>query len=360
MASINYSVTTNPKELAEISKFVIERVKEAPEFNKIHKLQTGVKMKEQIGFASQFSMMGIADNLGGTRPTSGAGMTFTEKFWECENVGDTIPIAIAQLPQLFKAWGDKLTKFKDQYDASSNNEFLSLITLMMEQGVKDSIMRVGWLGDKGVVEAGAGTAGLIDLATNGKFYNPLNGLWDQIFTLAGAGDIGYTSITQNGEATKAAQYSLPANTASAYFEQVYGKADSRLIADPERIILCNRAMYDNYRQELQAKGVYTNLGYTMFGFVALDWNGIPVINADNIWNRYLDSQFAATNANLAYYLPNRIVFTTPSNIPMATLNEADFGEVESHFEWKDRATYLAFGYTLDAKVLENYLISVAY
>lgn len=59
-------------------------------------------------------------------------------------------------------------------------------------------------------------------------------------------------------------------------------------------------------------------------------------------------------------MPNRIVFSTPENLPIATMNENDFNEIESWYVRKDREFYLAYGFSLDAKIIEEYMISVAY
>jgi hypothetical protein len=59
-------------------------------------------------------------------------------------------------------------------------------------------------------------------------------------------------------------------------------------------------------------------------------------------------------------LPHRIVFTVPNNIPLATLNENDFTELEQWYNIDDRENKTAYGFTLDSKELEEYMITVAY
>jgi len=74
----------------------------------------------------------------------------------------------------------------------------------------------------------------------------------------------------------------------------------------------------------------------------------------------LQADFVDNTTNNAYYLPNRIMFTTPANIPIATLNEGDFTEMEVFYDQKLRELNMGMGFSLDAKLVEEHMAVVAY
>jgi hypothetical protein len=118
-------------------------------------------------------------------------------------------------------------------------------------------------------------------------------------------------------------------------------------------------LFENYRQTLQAKGTAFDLTVTTEGFQELKWNGVPIRNMETIWD--LNKEYFENNTtNHGYDKPHRAVFTVPSNIPIATLNEGDFTELESFYYNVDRTNYLAYGFTLDAQLLEGYMAVAAY
>jgi len=360
MATIDLSLLTalNPKEKESFSAFVMETIKSLPQMGLLNTLYTGVQMKEQIVFASQFGKTGIKD-AGTSRPNTGAGTILTEKFWEPQPTGDTISLQQATVNGLFKAYYTKIAKYTDLYDMQGTEEFKFLGVLLAESAMQ-SLARITWLADKTVGAAGAGAAGLIDNATNQKFYNVIDGFWKQIFNEVLANKVKRYKVAENEEATTALQLNLADYRAEAIFEGVWDNADSRLRFADGKYLAVSGKIFQNYRQGLQKKGIYTDLNLLMNGIPALMWNGVPVINMENVWDNYSFADFVDNTTNNAYYLPNRVILSTPDNMPIGTLNEGDITSIDSYYEWVSRTGYLAYGYTIDAKLFEGYMASVAY
>ena len=141
---------------------------------------------------------------------------------------------------------------------------------------------------------------------------------------------------------------------------MWAKADSRLRGDETKQYLVSREIFENYRQYLQGKGENFSIEYTVDGLQSLKWNGVPVVNMENVWDLRLRADFEQDSTNNAYYLPNRAVLTVPANIPIGTLNEDDMSVDEPFYEKKERQLYIPYGYSIDAKVLEEYMIVVGY
>lgn len=352
------ALTLNAKESADFSKFVVEQVFSRPELKQIHDVVTGVTMKEQIVLAGQLGKTGLLGNSVGARKASGATSTLTEKFWEPAGIEDTIINDNAAMNALFKAYFDKITSYKEKYDITGTDEEVFL-SILVEEAVNATIPRAIWLADKGVTAGASGSAGLGATADK-VFYNYFDGLWAQIFDGVGATTISKVAISENAKTTPAAQLGLTGGRAEELFEEVYAAADPRLKSDPTKEILVSGAIFENYTKSLRSSSQNFTIDYTMNGLQSVKWNGIPVINMETIWDVNLQADFIQDTNTTGYYLPNRIVFTTPANIPVGTLNEDDFTELESWYEKNERLYNIAYGFSLDAKVIQENMIVVAY
>lgn len=351
------ALTLNPKEPQGFDLFVFEKTFQQPLLTAIHRVWTGVKMKEAIVFASLFGKSGIKDTTC-TRPDSGAKSTFTQKYWEPKKIGDTIVNCQVDVDALFKAYYDKINEYKQLFDISASDEELFISTMLSESAMK-SVYRIAWFGDTAVAQAGAAASGLL-LAADVKFYDQIDGIWKQIFAGVTASDIQRYSITENTAVTKAAQLTLASGRAVEIFEELWAIADPRLKSDPRAQYLVNNKIFDNYRKYLQDKGENFTIGYTTDGISTLKWNGKNIINMETVWDLDLFADFVDNTTNNAYHLPNRVILTVPDNIPIATLNNNDMENIESWYEQKERQNYMSYGYTLDAKYLEGYMIVVGY
>jgi len=456
MAGIDLSgLTLNPIEVQEIKDFIIERVFEHPQIKEIHNFQTGIKVKEQIAFASQFGKTGLKKTSSCDIQTSSPESILTEKFWDPIGIEDALILCQATVDKLFKVYYTKITNYRELYDISGSDMEIFYAILMIESMVQ-TIWRAAWFGDTGVavssdvtativgttntnltvnaVAAGAlgneislevssvtaspatitvvgnvveielltgakdvsdiaaliagsaaaaaliTVAGTGDVAVEGaivtaggtdtpglasaadvKFYDYFEGLWEQIFAGVTATTIERVTITENAVLTsKANQLTLAAGAAVAYFKTVKNVSDTRLRSDPSAQLLVSRELYDNYIDYLEDKGVVYDINIVQDGLQSVKWSGYDVVNMETIWDLASREDFENNTDGIAYQLPHRIVFTVPNNIPLGTLNESDFTELEQWYNIDDRENKTAYGFTLDAKELEEYMITVAY
>jgi len=204
---------------------------------------------------------------------------------------------------------------------------------------------------------GTDTAGVLE-SENVKFFTAINGLFKKIKTEVGTGAIQRVTITKNASATLELQ-ALAAAESVTIFESVWGKADARLKADARKVMMVSNSIFENYRQYLQDKGTPYNIALTTDGFSELSWNGVPVRNMETIWG-INDVYFAEGEAGLAQIEPNKVLLTVPDNIPVGTLNDGDFSTMEAFYDQITRNNYMAYGFTLDAQVLEGYMAVIAY
>ena len=334
-------LTLNPKESTDFESFVQERILEQPILASIHRIWPGIKMKEQIVFAGLMGKTGIADpNC--TRPTSGAGAAMSEKFWEPANMGDTFELCQPEVNALFKAYYDKITSYAQKFDIEGSDQ-MRFIAALIEDSASKAIARTVWFGDKAVAVAGAATAGL-KVAGDVKFYSLIEGLWKQIFTGVIANKIAKADIETNAIDT---------------FKGIWTKSDVRLRAAADKKLFVSRSLFDAYVNELTAKSQNFTLELTTDGLTTVNWNGIPVVNMETVWDLNLNDFVSNTADNLPF-LPERAVLTVGANIPIGTLNDGDFTQLEAWYNRDERKNKIAYGMTIDAKVLEDYMITVAY
>lgn len=341
-ATFNTSnLTLNPKEVSELSSAIVEMAFNAPMLDRLHRVQTGVQMKEQILLIGQMGMTGVAQS-GCGRTSSGATVPMSQKYWEPANFGDRLINCVQDMNALWKAYFGKVTSYQELYDMQGS-ELGQLLVVLLEEAISKAALRVAWFGDKDVAASGAATAGLID-GTNVKFFDVIDGLWKQI----------YAGVT----ATTIAKADL-AVTATDSLQAVYNAADSRLRADTNAVFMVTRSVFDKYKAELRAASKNFELETTTEGLRSVRFDGIEVINMENVWNINMNLFEADSTDNLAY-LPDRIVFSTPDNLPVGTLNEADLATLKSWYDMKDEVNYTDYGFTIDAKVIEEHMIAVAY
>lgn len=350
------SLTLNPKEVENIGAFVNEQMFSQPSLSSLTKIMQGVKMKEQIVFASRMSKTGIADT-GCARVTSSATSTLTQKYVEPLLVADTLIHCQADVNNLFKAYYNNIQNYREMFEIEGTDEAI-FIAKLLEESARESSQRLAWLGDTAVQSYGAAQEGVA--AGNVKFYDSVNGLWMRILAGVTATDISRVTITENTGATILAQKTLGSTFAFDLFQSIWANADSRLKARPDAKFLVNGWIWENYKNYLISKGIVYDINIPQNGLETLKFNGKEVVNMETVWDLYGFADWKAETTTNVYYLPNRVIFTVPDNLVVATLNEGNMTEIESFYDKITRQHYMAYGYTMDTQYLEGYMIEVAY
>lgn len=344
-------LTINAEEAHEVSKLIIEKAFVQGALSEVHDIETGIFYKEQIPFAGR-----IEDSLKkavGCTPETGEGLTLTEKFWDPEIFASRWEHCAADLNKLLKLFKHAAKINPDFYD-QIDSEALGVVYALIEQMMNDTLPIKVWFSDRDAEFFADG--GEFKAGTDLDLYNVIDGLFKQIFAEIATGDANYVNITQNAGANYAAQ-ALPADAALGYLTSVVNAADSRLLEDPRAQILVTRSIADNFRNTLRTK----TLGA---GFLEVVENGKPQLYFDGYkvvvmheWDRFIG---AVQNNAVKKFLPHRIVFTTPSNIPVGTVSEEDLKTLTSFYDQYRKSNVIDVAFSLDTKFLENYMAVAAY
>lgn len=343
------SLTMGPDEVRNVSEIVFEKSFTNPKLEKMHAIEEGIELKKQIVFMGKMAAQGRPSD--GCNPADvDAAITATEKFWERNEVSIRMKHCKEDLPQLFKAFVKKM-KALESYDLEGAEELAFLADQLIE-AINDAIYRLVWFGDKSASNVTGG--GVIKDGEDVELFTSVDGIWKQIFAGVTAGKIKRFTVDKNAGASYEAQ-ELAGQEPLTIMRKVYNQADSRLKNDAGAQFIVTQsiadAMYDMLEDaSLAAKG---GIKETEDG---LTYRGKQVIVAD-----FQDRTIAAYEDNgTKLNMPHRVVFSTPENLPIGTLDKGSFSDLSSWYEKKERANYTESIFTLDAKLLEEYMISVAY
>ena len=351
------TLSLNPKEPQSFGEFIIQQILEQPMLKDVVTVRQGVQMSEQIYKLSQLGLSGIADSAC-TRPEGGSKATVTEKNRNPKNIGDTFYNCQAEFDNLFKAYYSKIKSYNEKFNIEGSDEEKVMVALV-ENAAYQAILRHGWLGDTAIAAAGASTAGL-KVVGNAKFFNVINGIWKDIFVGVAATKIKKVAISENALTTTTAQTTLAADRAQTIFEAMWDLANPILKADSTAQLLVSGELFENYRRTLKKQGALYNIDIAQNGLEMLSFNGKKVINMATVWDIVNRAYLTDNTTNNAYYLANRAVLTSASNLDFSTLSENDLTSIESFYLQKERVNATAYGFTLDANIIDEDLIVVAY
>lgn len=348
MANFNFdNVTLSPKEVSELSQAIFETAFKNPALAEMHSIVEGIDMKTQILLMSSMGLQGLSANGTCDPQDSEAGIIATEKFWENNQIEVRIPHCAKTLPELLKVFGSKSNK----YDVEGSEEIKLLGTMLLE-AIDEAILRLAWFGDKDAKNVVSG--GTITNGTNLGYFNSVDGIWKQIFAGVTAGDIKRATIAANTGTTYNNQ-ELSAGESLTAMRKVYNQADTRLKNHKDGMFIVTQSVYDNFLDKLEDAGLNA-VGQLAINDGVMTYRGKKIIVAD-----FMDRNITSYQDNgTKYNLPNRIVFTIPANIPLGTLDSGEFKELAVWYDKTDRKVFTENIFSLDAKVLEGYFISVAY
>jgi hypothetical protein len=191
-------------------------------------------------------------------------------------------------------------------------------------------------------------------------FNHINGIWNQIYSIVASDSTKKVAISRNGQSTFANQNFDSTDTTnkvvSGYLQSMRFGADYRLREKANLVYVCTQSVADQYEKEL----LNANVAYTTErlenGMTVLKSGGIQVIGW-NLWDRIIRTNFSD---GTKYYQPHRIVLTTTDNIQIGLEDANSFAGMDVFYDKKSKKNFIDVEYTLDAKLVQDELVMVAY
>lgn len=348
-------LTLNPKEVESVREFIKTIVLENPELSSLHRIMDGVKMKQQLVLVEGLKKTGRKADSDCDRVSSGATSTLVQKYAEPVAIEDFFEICAKEWDGLWKPLYDKISTYRGRYEIEGTDVAI-MIADMVKQSIMDSVWRLAWYGDTNVAQSGASTAG-VKTAGDVAVYSPIDGFFAQIFDAVSSSPstIGYykdiTSLQSSATVTATNAY----NT----FMAVYKGADPRLRADKNAKFYVTDQLGLGLMEYMQANSVNFTLSVTEDGWNTFKFLGHDVVMMTSVWDQ-ANADFEADSTSNDPYLQHRLVFTLPNNLVIATLDENGIDDLEVFYEQKERKVAIGFGYTLDAILLDEKLVAVAF
>lgn len=348
------SLNFNGREIRSFAEAVFADIYDYPAASEYTTIVPNIKAKQQIVLIGRMSKITRLD------PGCGIGQISTtvpisQKFWNPVDIKIWLPTC----------WKDFLATFMVYFERASTQKPDLTVTEIFSQFLLDQVsnaaaedfIRIAWFADTAI--ATSDLSNPVDVVN----YNQIDGMWKQIFAIAAANPLRRVTIAKNAGATFADQTFTDADTTNQVATKVFLKltmsADTRLRAEKDGFILSTRSLTDQYMLERMAQ---TNipLAYTRTetGFDSLVINGVPV-HVVSQWDRVIQGDLVnATN----WHIPHRAVYSSKDNLQIG-IDGSSEAAISNWDIWysKDLETANIKGlYKLDAKVIEDYEVQVAY
>ena len=351
MATAKFNVTgltLNAQEAENVSQVIVEKAFKTGRLTDNYDIQTGISHDQRIVFLAKMGISGKA--LTACTPAEIASIVFTQKTWTPKLVAGRFTHCQNDENQLFKILKQASNVYPDWFDRTQSRE-LQLVTALILMSMEESIPAKAWFSDTAAdLHSGAG---VFSTGTDLALWNQFNGLWKQIFADS---DVPVFTITENANATYVLQ-ALPDNEGLNILKEVWLGADTRLRSHTDAKFYVTGEIYDNFYATVEDKEFGGGIVKTLLdGRQILSYRGIPVYKElifDDVIERDQDD-------GTVFNIPHRCVLTIPQNIPFGTLSTSDLESLRSFYVEKDNASIIDFGYFLDAKFGETYLLSAAY
>jgi hypothetical protein len=353
MAILNPSdLTFNGEEIRSIREAILEQVFNKPAITDIHTVYEDIVTTKQIVFMGRLGKISRKDTGCGSTPLS-TGITNTEKFWTPVRIEAWLKDCYTNLEETFFVWAKQ--RGINEPDLTGT-DFAAFIVDRMNDAMFEDFLRIAWLGDTDAESVDATPSGVLSSGVNPLDYNQIDGLWKQLFVVGGANPTRRYTIAENAASTKAAQDNLAANRAFLVFQTLNNNADYRLRGAANKLILCTMSLLDNYANYLETQGNDASFIRIEQGFSTLRYRNMEIIGVD-LWDRYIRADFGN---GTKYDVPHRAVMTTKENLALGMDQSSALADLDQWFEKVEKETHFRGGYKMDAKILEDYMFSLAY
>ena len=352
----NYTFTR--REVQQLSEAIYEALFKRPAIGEFHQVFTGIKANKQIVFLGKLGLLGKEKTTCSTTADT-ASIDISEKVWTPKYIAARIEDCWTDLEDTFFAWATKNGVDKTNL---VDTDFANFVEERLTDAAGDSAWRIGWFGDTDAANFNDSPAGYITNGIDVDYFNPIDGFWKQLFAIGDGTAARYvdTLATKNSQATYALQAfnstDLTNKIATSTLHKLKVSADFRLRDRSDLIFIVTQTVFDQFAYELETQGVDSSFKRIEGGFNALSYNGIPVVGV-NFFDRMI-TNYQDSGSN--YYRPHRAVLTTTDNLGLGVEEEGNLAEVKAFYDEYNEKYVAKFAYNLDAKVLEDYLVEVAY
>lgn len=352
MAFLNPSITFNGAELRSLSEAIITALVDKPELTSIHTIIPGIVAKQQIAILGRLRKITKLDGgcgVGATTPEIPA----TQKFWEPVQVKMWLKYCHTDFDASFMVY--LKNKGKDVADIT-NTDIADFIIDLMGDAAYEDIYRIAWFSDKSAANVSGG--GTIRNTVPLGDYNIIDGFWKQLFAIVSGAAARRVTITENAAASFALQdtFVTADKPATNYFRNLVTHADPRLKGASDKLILATTSLLDQYAIELESQNLDASYQRIEGGYSTLKIRGIEIVGMPT-WDATIREDI---QNGTVYNRPHRALFTTKSNIQLAVDEASALQDFDVFYDKPTEMNHFKGAYKVDAKIVEDHMVQVAY
>jgi hypothetical protein len=333
------------EEVRSLRDVFIAEIFNKPELNAVHTFDDNIVTNKDIGILARISKITKLD------PGCGAGVLpkslgLSGKEWDPVQTKIWLQFCHTEIENTFMVYAKR--KGKDYADLTSTEVADLVIEVMTDAAIED-VWRIVWFNML--------TPANLTSGTDVTDYNLIDGFWQQLYAIVAATASRLTAIAANAQATFALQDSTftPA-LANTLLATIQTEADYRLQAAPDGVILVTQSIMNKYMDYLESIAVPASFEKIEGGFSVMKRRGVDII-AINQWDRTIRSDFSN---GTKYYLPHRAVYTTKRNLRIGMDDSKAIADFNVFFDQMTETNNFKGGYKVDAKIIEDHMIQVAY
>lgn len=333
-------------------ELVLTPATERPALTDIFGIEEGIKGKKYVhtlGRASKLTKKDAGCGTGKQQLT----LSTTAKMWDPQDAKMWLYECWADMRGKVLEW--KLKNGNDKNDITDTDIEDYLIDVAQNAAYED-MLRFAWFGKKNITAAElTGAAG--DVAN----YNLIDGFWTKTFAAVAAGKTKRVAISDNGEATVAAQ-ALEPGDAFPIFQNLFNSAPQKLKNAPlaGRQFMVTDTLFTEYMNYRESQNLDTSFTIQESGVTSLRYRGVP-ITVINEWDQHIQSDFLVGGK---YDLPHRAVLTQRNNLKLGfdsmPGNSASEIAFKIWFSDDDELWNARLLYMLDYQTAEDDMLVVAY
>lgn len=351
-------LTFNGEELRDLREAIFEAQFSNPSPGDFHNIVPGIIALKQIGYIGRLGMVGKSGK--GCDPADDANnIAMSEKFWDPKTVSVRLSACKGDLLEsLFVYSMQKGVKRADV----TTSEFFNMILDLFPVENLEALYRHAWFGDTAANTVDGSPAGTLTAGTDITFFNAVNGFWKQLGVIVAANTARLTTdlASRNGQASFADQEFTSTDTTNRVVTNClqnmrYG-ADFRLRGEKNLVYVVTQSVADQYEKELTAANVAFTTERLENGMTLLKSGGIEVIGF-NLWDRIIREFYSD---GTVYYKPHRALLTTKNNCAIGLEMADSFNGLEVFYDKKSKRNYIDGDYTMDAKILRDEFVQLAW
>ncbi|MBT0573650.1 hypothetical protein OKE68_08125 [Riemerella anatipestifer] len=346
------------KSEADFSKLLFEKVFLSRDFEKNHKIVTGVKQGNLVPILKDvpnYESFPFVDANSCDTTECSLNHQYSGEKWELGLIECRIPICLRSFDDNFLAFWNQYKMINPTENATNDylkTALLQFLTNQVKNNLNASRWRVAWFADK---------------SSDSKFFNGFNGF----FTRMEATPNHIVRIAKNNESTYSAQKMTGKEIYDTLCEMEEKREDLGLDEEENTTIKMgkrNAKILARYLNNLKDKQCCQGMEIInpdaiqtkSFRFDNMAFHGTkiePVAEWDEIIEK--TSELNGGGGNNARMKPNRIVWGEDSNFLVGTQNREDLDMFDIWYDRTDRKVYIEAGAYLGASIsLKNYVLAI--